>query len=221
MFVSSVWPPYESSSAPSCATPVSSGSIKLGAAPPRKLRPCVILLPGIGIAKDADAAAEQLEALTIDIKGKKADKDDKDAKDIKGRETELEEQRAINKRNEKDLQKQKQKIEREIDSLIEEYDREMMVKQDEYDEVDNLYTGEKLQLEELEERFKVLEVEYDVIMAERKQERDRREAAASELAKMVKAAMLVQKFWRAFKARKALKKAQGKKGGKKSKKKKK
>jgi len=131
----------------------------------------------------------------------------------------LEEQRAANRRNEKDLRKQKQKIEREIDSLIEEYDASMMEKQNEFDDVNKLYTDEKEQLKELEERFKVLEVEYDVIMAERKQERDRREAAADELAKMVKAAMLVQKFWRAFKARKALKKAQSKKGSKKGKKK--
>ena len=81
------------------------------------------------------------------------------------------------------------------------------------------YIDEKLQLSELEERLATIKVEYDIIMEERKRERDRREKAAEELAKMVKAALLMQKFWRAFKARKALKKATSK-GGKKGKKKK-
>lgn len=88
--------------------------------------------------------------------------------------------------------------------------------QDEYEEIDEVYTQEKTQLHELEERFKTLESEYQTIMEERRLARERREAAERELALMVKASTTIQAFWRSFKVRKALK-ARKKKGGKKKK----
>ena len=53
-------------------------------------------------------------------------------------------------------------------------------------------------------------------MEERRIARERREAAERELRAMVKAASVIQSFWRAFKMRKALKnkKKKGKKGKK-------
>lgn len=85
--------------------------------------------------------------------------------------------------------------------------------QDEYEEIDAIYTEEKKQLNELEERFKTLEAEYLQIMEERRLAREKREKAERELALMVKAATTVQAFWRSFKVRKALKSKKKKKGG--------
>lgn len=45
-----------------------------------------------------------------------------------------------------------------MENWIQKYDQEMGEKQDEYEEIDDVYTKEKKQLHELEERFKTLEV---------------------------------------------------------------
>jgi len=171
------------------------------------------------ITKDEEAGAAKLKQLKVEIHGWKPGKDDsKEDKEIKGMEMILHERRSANHNEEKELRKRKQKTELGIDRIIEEFDGSMLEKQTEIDEIMRLYTDEKIQLTELEERLAVIKVEYDIIMEERKRERDRREKAAEELAKMVKAALLMQKFWRAYKARKALKKATSKKGkGKKKK----
>lgn len=89
--------------------------------------------------------------------------------------------------------------------------------QSEYEEIDLVYTEEKKQLHELEERFKTLEAEYQQIMEERRVAREKREAAEREMALMVKAATTIQAFWRSFKVRKALKARKKKGGGKKKK----
>ena len=173
------------------------------------------------ISKDEEAGNAKLKQLQVEIHGWKPGKtEDKDAKEIKGMEQILTDRQTANRAEEKELRKRKQKTELGIDRIIEEFDASMLDKQTEIDEINRLYTDEKVQLSELEERLAVIKVEYDIIMEERKRERDRREKAAEELAKMVKAALLMQKFWRAYKARKALKKATSKKGGKKGKKKK-
>lgn len=77
-----------------------------------------------------------------------------------------------------------------------------------------MYTEEKKQLNELEERFKTLETEHNQIQEERRIARERREAAERELQMSIKAATTIQAFWRSFKVRKALK-SKKKKGGKK------
>ncbi|XP_045171945.2 dynein regulatory complex protein 10-like [Mercenaria mercenaria] len=118
--------------------------------------------------------------------------------------------------NEQELRKKKFKIETEVENWIQRYDQDMGERQDEYEEIDTVYTEEKKQLHELEERFKTLEAEYQQIMEERRLARERREAAERELALMVKASTTIQAFWRSFKVRKALK-ARKKKGGKKKK----
>lgn len=84
-----------------------------------------------------------------------------------------------------------------------------------------MYTQEKKQLNELEERFKTLETEYNQIQEERRVAREKREARERELQISVKACTTIQAFWRSFKVRKALKskkKKKGKGGGKKKKK---
>lgn len=93
--------------------------------------------------------------------------------------------------------------------------------QAEYEDLDAIYTEEKAQLNELEERFKTLETEYTTIVEERRIAREKRDREDRELAVMIKAATVVQSFWRSYKCRKALKSKKKKKGkgkGKKGKK---
>ncbi|XP_067681005.1 dynein regulatory complex protein 10-like [Haliotis asinina] len=120
--------------------------------------------------------------------------------------------------SEQELRRRKFKIETEVENWIQKYDQDMGERQDEYEEIDAIYTEEKKQLNELEERFKTLEAEYLQIMEERRLAREKREKAERELALMVKAATTIQAFWRSFKVRKALKSKKKKGGGKKKKK---
>ncbi|KAK7487935.1 hypothetical protein BaRGS_00020836 [Batillaria attramentaria] len=124
---------------------------------------------------------------------------------------------------EQDLRRKKFKVETEVENWIQRYDQELGEMQDEYEEIDEIYTEEKKQLHELEERFRTLEAEYISIMDERRLAREKREKAERELAMLVKSATTIQAFWRSYKVRKALKarkKKKGKKGGKKGGKKK-
>lgn len=125
-----------------------------------------------------------------------------------------------NRVEEQALRKRKIKVEMEIERWISKYDQDMLEKQDQIDEINGHYRTEKEQLATLETRFQELKKEYDVIMEQRAIERARREAAENELAKMIRAALLLQAMWRAVRARRGAKKA-AKKGGKGSKKKKK
>ena len=90
--------------------------------------------------------------------------------------------------------------------------------QDEFDALDAIYTEEKRQLSELEERFKTLEKEYLEIMEARRIAKEKAEAAERELNLKIRAARLIQSLWRAHKARKALKSKKKKGKGKKGKK---
>ncbi|XP_074641846.1 dynein regulatory complex protein 10-like [Tubulanus polymorphus] len=126
--------------------------------------------------------------------------------------------------NESELRKRKYKIETEVENWIQKFDQDMGERQDEIERVDAIYTEEKKQLHELEERFKTLEEEYNQIMEERRIAQEKREEAEREMQLMIQAATVVQAFWRSFKVRKALKgkkkKGKGGKGkGKKGKKK--
>ena len=86
--------------------------------------------------------------------------------------------------------------------------------------MDAVYTEEKKQLQELEERFKTLEQEYHQIIEDRRIAKEKAEAAQRELNIKIRAANLIQKLWRAYRARNVSKKGKKKKGkGKKKKKK--
>ncbi|KAL8621514.1 hypothetical protein ACOMHN_026186 [Nucella lapillus] len=116
--------------------------------------------------------------------------------------------------NEQELRRKKFKIETEVENWIQRYDQELGERQDEFEEIDAIYTEEKKQLQELEERFRTLEKEYVGIMDQRRLAREKREKAERELAMMVKAATTIQAFWRSYKVRKALKQRKKKKGKK-------
>ncbi|XP_077995600.1 dynein regulatory complex protein 10-like [Glandiceps talaboti] len=144
--------------------------------------------------------------------------------DLQALRTQLANMIAEHRENELALRKRKYKIETEVENWIQKYDSDMGERQDEYEEVDAVYTEEKAQLNELEERFKTLEEEYKEIVEERRIATEKKEREERELQMMIKAATVIQSFWRSYKCRKQLKgkKKKGKKGkGKSGKKKKK
>ncbi|XP_035691093.1 dynein regulatory complex protein 10-like [Branchiostoma floridae] len=117
------------------------------------------------------------------------------------------------------LRKRKFKIETEVENWIQKYDADMGDRQTEYEEVDAVYTEEKAQLNELEEKFKTLEAEYTKIMEEKRIAAEKKEQEERELEMAIRAATVVQAFWRSYKVRKMLKqKTKGKGKGKKGKK---
>ena len=114
------------------------------------------------------------------------------------------------------LRKEKWKHETNVEGLLARYDDDMTKKQNEIDELEALYEEEKRQLQELEEKFKPLEEEYLKILDERRTLERIRRMEEESLNKKVKAAIIIQSYWRGFKLRKGLfkKKGKGKKGKK-------
>jgi len=117
------------------------------------------------------------------------------------------------------LRKRKYKIETEVENWILKYDQEMGEKQDEYEQIDVVYTEEKKQLSELEEKFQVLCEEYDKIMEERRIAREKKEVEDKDFTMKKEAATVIQAYFRAYKVRKLLKikDSQKRKGSKASK----
>ncbi|EGD76495.1 hypothetical protein PTSG_07612 [Salpingoeca rosetta] len=135
-------------------------------------------------------------------------------------EKELASMRKKHKDEETKLRKRKLKLQAQIEGWIMKYDQDMGEKQRELDGIQQQYGAESKQLQELEERFNVLEIEYNRIMEERRAEREYKQQAEEEMQKMIRAALLIQSCWKAYKSRKAARKAAAKKNKKKGKKKK-
>ncbi|CAF1083008.1 unnamed protein product, partial [Brachionus calyciflorus] len=108
------------------------------------------------------------------------------------------------------LRKEKWKHETNVEGLLSRYDDDMTKKQNEIDEIEALYEEEKKQLQELEEKFKPLEEEYLKILDERRTLERIRRMEEDSLNKKVKAAVVIQSYWRGFKLRKGLFKKKGK-----------
>lgn len=125
--------------------------------------------------------------------------------DINALSKDVQAQQCKHRESEAQLRKRLNKIENEVENWISKYDNEMTDKQNEIEEIQTQYTQELKQLAELEQKFGELEIEYNAIMEEKRIQREKREIAEKELQKMIKAALLLQSFWRAFKVRKALK----------------
>lgn len=158
--------------------------------------------------------AEKQEAADLKNSEGKKQKLQQDTAQLK---TQLQNLVQEHRESEQVLRRKKFQVETEVENWIQKYDQDMGERQDEYEEIDAVYTEEKKQLNELEERFRTLEAEYNQIQEERRVARERREAAERELQVSVKAATTIQAFWRSFKVRKALKSKKKKKGGKKKK----
>lgn len=80
-----------------------------------------------------------------------------------------------------------------------------------------VYKVEKAQLEELREKFAVLDEEYSQIAEERQLKQEQKEKAEKELAILSRAATLIQALWKGYLVRSLLrskrrKKGKGKKG---------
>ncbi|XP_054852991.1 dynein regulatory complex protein 10 [Eublepharis macularius] len=126
---------------------------------------------------------------------------------------------AENRESEFALRKKKYKVEIEIENWVQKYDMEMIEKQAELEEINVVYTVEKAQLEELREKFDVLDEEFCQIQEERQQKQEQREKAEKELAILVRAATLIQALWKGYLVRSLLRSKRRKKGkGKKAKK---
>jgi DNA repair exonuclease SbcCD ATPase subunit len=129
------------------------------------------------------------------------------------------------------LRKRKTKMEAQVESWILKFDQDMGERQSEIEAVQEQYDAELAQLEELQKRFDALESEYNAIMEQRRIEvragrlplnevsrksvsipishthvallqREKRQKEEEEMKRMVRAAMLVQAMWRAYRARK-------------------
>eukprot|EP00040_Diaphanoeca_grandis_P006380 m.37191 g.37191 ORF g.37191 m.37191 type:complete len:179 (+) comp17599_c0_seq1:1047-1583(+) len=138
----------------------------------------------------------------------------------------LEKLRVDNGVEETKLRGKKFKIEGAISRKVIEYDKDMSDKQEKIDRIQKAYTVEQKQLSDLQERFVVLEKEYNEIVAQQKVDNARRDAIAEKHATLTKAAVTIQKSWRSYQSNKAASKKSSKKGkgkgkGKKSSKKKK
>ncbi|XP_060105952.1 dynein regulatory complex protein 10 [Heteronotia binoei] len=119
--------------------------------------------------------------------------------------------------SELNLRKKKYKVEIEIENWIQKFDIEMIEKQEELEEINVVYTVEKAQLEELRDKFAILDEEFSQIQEERLRKQEQREKAEKELAILSRAATLIQALWKGYLVRSLLKtkrrrKGKGKKG---------
>ncbi|KAJ7309613.1 hypothetical protein JRQ81_007667 [Phrynocephalus forsythii] len=118
------------------------------------------------------------------------------------------------------LRKKKYKVEIEIENWVQKYDMEMLEKQEEIEEIEAAYMVEKEHLEELREKFALLDQEYSQIKEERRVKQEQKEKAEKELAILVRAATLIQALWKGYLVRSLLrskrkKRGRGKKGARK------
>ncbi|XP_077164876.1 dynein regulatory complex protein 10 [Paroedura picta] len=112
---------------------------------------------------------------------------------------------AENRESEFTLRKKKYKVEIEIENWIQKYDIEMIEKQEELEEINVVYKVEKAQLEELREKFAVLDEEFSQIQEERRRKQEEREKAEKELAILARAATLIQALWKGYLVRSMMK----------------
>ncbi|XP_003907244.1 dynein regulatory complex protein 10 isoform X1 [Papio anubis] len=127
-----------------------------------------------------------------------------------------------NREAEQALRKKKYKVETEIENWIQKYDTEMGEKQEELEDLEAVHREEKIALEELKRRHKVLVEEFVQIREEREITSKKRMEAEQEMVRMVRAATLIQAFWKGYLVRSLLRskkkrgkgKAKGKEKGK-------
>ncbi|XP_023059750.1 dynein regulatory complex protein 10 isoform X1 [Piliocolobus tephrosceles] len=127
-----------------------------------------------------------------------------------------------NREAEQALRKKKYKVETEIENWIQKYDTKMGEKQEELEDLEAVHREEKIALEELRRRHKVLVEEFVQIREEREINSKKRMEAEQEMVHMVRAATLIQAFWRGYLVRSLLRskkkrgkgKAKGKEKGK-------
>ncbi|OAF67358.1 IQ domain-containing protein D [Intoshia linei] len=110
-----------------------------------------------------------------------------------------------NRTSEYSLRKVKSQYEINIQDIISKYDNVMEKRQEEYEIIETKYIAEKKQLEELQERFTEIEIEYDSIILNQKLKKEKDERNEFEKKMKLRAAHTIQAFWRSYKVRKSLK----------------
>jgi hypothetical protein len=110
------------------------------------------------------------------------------------------------------LAKKKSKYEAEVNALVAKYDADMSSKQAEIDELQQQYEADKRRLRQLEEHFSAVDDENARVAAEEEQWRAYLSSRSAEDNRLDNAALMLQKLYRGFRARKELKQ-QGNKGG--------
>jgi chromosome segregation ATPase len=130
------------------------------------------------LKEDLRLIKHEAEETTRKLESRSKQKEDSDIQKFVDKETAL--QREIdtsraqfkenlkeNREEEEQLRKKKFKIESEVENWIHKYDQEMEEKQNEYEDISVIYNEEKAQLDELQARFNVIQLEYDTIVEER------------------------------------------------------
>uniref|UniRef100_A0A3Q1B8H6 Dynein regulatory complex protein 10 n=3 Tax=Amphiprion ocellaris TaxID=80972 RepID=A0A3Q1B8H6_AMPOC len=120
-----------------------------------------------------------------------------------------------NRQAERILQEKNEKVEMEIEYLIQNFDEKITETQANLEMNETSYRKEKEDLRKLEELFSVLEVECNQIQERHRQAEEKRLKEMKELELKTKAAIIVQAWWRGYSTRKAIKnKGKGKKAKK-------
>lgn len=117
-----------------------------------------------------------------------------------------------NQEVEQALRKKKYKVETEIENWIQKYDMDMEEKQDEFEELDNIHKEEKIQLQELQDRYNTLVEEFAQIQQEREISSKKKMEAEQEMLRMVRAATLIQAVWKGYLVRSMMKSRRKKRG---------
>jgi len=94
------------------------------------------------------------------------------------------------------LRQKKYKMETERDNWVAKYDKDMSLAQSEFDVLWVDYSAQRKILDALEEKFAVLELTYNEIIATREAEEAERTRARRELLDMNHSASVIQAFWR-------------------------
>ncbi|KAM9440706.1 dynein regulatory complex protein 10 [Clarias gariepinus] len=122
---------------------------------------------------------------------------------------------AQNRERKTTLRTRNSKLETEIENWIQKYDTEMGGKQEKLERLTRAYEEERAELQQLQEHFSVLELEYSQIVEEQRRECERREEEERDRETKSRAAVVIQAFWRGWRVRNAMKKkSKGKKGKK-------
>ncbi|XP_060927142.1 dynein regulatory complex protein 10-like [Limanda limanda] len=119
------------------------------------------------------------------------------------------------KQAERALQEKNEKVETEIEYLLQRFDSDMAEKQAELELNEIECEREEEELRKQKEPFSVLETEYDQIIERRRLAEEKRQEEMKALELKTKAAIFAQSWWRGYSTRKALKnKGKNKKGKK-------
>ncbi|KAJ3129957.1 hypothetical protein HK098_007223 [Nowakowskiella sp. JEL0407] len=175
---------------------------------------------------------QQAEEATKRLETRSKQKEDMDSQQFRDKEvslkqeiaslkTQLEETVKKNREEEAQLRKKKFKIESEVENWIHKYDQEMEEKQNEIEDIAAIFSEEKTQLDELQQRYTDLQKAYNQILEDRRIVQEQKKEKEKQLRRMNDAATLIQAIWKGFKVRKEMKKKKEKgkeKKGKKGKK---